>query len=331
MLAFFLMSLFLFLAPIQTEENAGKILKGLKTSAETIATRHGKVKDASQRSYLPYTSDPYDVGPTGLCSRPQLDICNFPDDYTVPEYVARTVVQFNDVLKELDGDVRNLDGSRCAKALTDFMCRELISPQCISDTTVRYPANSSAVCQTAMANCPRFALVFPAYCDVVSRGQPSGDFSLTECRVPSVTGCGNTRPSPDWIVAQFEHTASSVSSLEDAAQQANMYGDCIESYMRLSCTKPTCEDNGRLLDYRSSAQCHDVVQCVPDPDEQMSVAKSLQCQHVDKLRFPSSPAAGAADKVSQPTSTSSTNSDYATFKMGIALASILFVLLFFLA
>ena len=95
-------------------------------------------------------------------------------------------------------------------------------------------------------------------CNQVDQVQPTGTFSLTQCRVPSVSGCSSTRPSPDWIVAQFEHVTTE-NSLEDVTTNVGLYGSCKENYMRLVCTRPTCESNGRLQGYRSAAQCNSVL------------------------------------------------------------------------
>ena len=169
MLMFLLVSFFISLVPTPAEATVETFLNGLTVKLENTVTEnslHGKnVRDITERqrrsgpsSYRPYTGDPYDVGPIGMCSYPQLDVCNFSDSYTVPEYVARTVLNYNDVLKKLKGEIRNLDGSRCAESMMNFMCKELIAPQCISSTTVRYPSNSLSVRHYGRSSC-EFGLI----------------------------------------------------------------------------------------------------------------------------------------------------------------------------
>ena len=164
-----LLSLFMSLVPIPAEANvetfvaalAGALQDVAKEQADhrVIAERPGlhrvdsndKKTDNTGRarrssSYSPYTSDPYDMGPIGMCSYPQLDVCDFPDGYTVPEYVARTVFNYNDLLNKLN-DEFNEAGSGCAESMMDFMCNQIVTPRCISNTTVQYPSGTLSVRQ----------------------------------------------------------------------------------------------------------------------------------------------------------------------------------------
>jgi hypothetical protein len=80
-----------------------------------------------------------------MCSYPELDICDFPEGYTVPEFVARNIHNYNDALNRVVNVASTLDGSDCSDALTDFMCNQLITPRCVSNTTVRYPSRRKAL------------------------------------------------------------------------------------------------------------------------------------------------------------------------------------------
>ena len=118
------------------------------TQLSDVRKKEMDTKDMTRRSssyYSPYTSNPYDLGPIGQCSSPQLDTCDFPYDYTVPEYMARAVHNYRDALINTKSQLRSLDGSRCAESMMDFMCKKLITPQCISNTTVRYSSNLLSV------------------------------------------------------------------------------------------------------------------------------------------------------------------------------------------
>jgi hypothetical protein len=210
-------------------------------------------------SYSPFMSNPYDLGPVGQCSSPQLDICDFPDNYIVPEYAARYFYYlYNDRYNDLKYQLELLDGSRCAESMANFTCREVIAPRCISETMVRYPSNFLSKCQRAISPCVRFLSAYPTYCSNFARNHLVGDFSLFQCRVPQVSDCANLGLSPDWLAAQMELRAS-LKSFEVAAKELNMSGACKESFIRLSCTTPTCEPNGRLQGYRNTSQCNDVL------------------------------------------------------------------------
>ena len=90
--------------------------------------------------YSPYTSNPYDAGPIDMCSYPELDVCNFPAGYTVPEYSARAASSYNDVLNTLNKAIRKVDSSACAKSFLGLLCDHSM-PRCISNTTVRFKGN----------------------------------------------------------------------------------------------------------------------------------------------------------------------------------------------
>ena len=138
--------------PQIVEQVSASRLHSKQVNNEEMLTKDS-LRARRSSTYSPFTSDPYDLGPIGQCSSPQLDICNFADDYTVPEYVARTVYNYNNVLNNLERQLRSLDGSGCANKMTDFMCKELISPQCISNTTVRYSSGVQTVSSARCTSC----------------------------------------------------------------------------------------------------------------------------------------------------------------------------------
>ena len=163
-----LVSLFVSLVPIPAEANVETFVATLAAALQDVAKEQADHRVIAERpglhrvdsndkkldntgrarrssSYGPYTSDPYDVGPIGMCSYPQLDVCDFPDGYTVPEYVARTVFNYNDMLNKLNDQASNVAGSECAESMMDFMCNQLITPRCISNTTVQYPSGTLSV------------------------------------------------------------------------------------------------------------------------------------------------------------------------------------------
>ena len=92
--------------------------------------------------YSPYSSNPYDLRPINQCSYPQLHACNFESGYTVPEYVARALQQYNSLLNEMHETISSVMSSGCTKTWMNFMCKATIGPQCISNTTVRYQTNN---------------------------------------------------------------------------------------------------------------------------------------------------------------------------------------------
>lgn len=248
-------------------------------------------------SYSPYTSDAYDLGPIGMCSHPQLDICDFPQGYTVPEFVARNIHNYNDALNRVVNVASTLDGSDCSDALTDFMCNQLITPRCVSNTTVRYPSREALrKCEDILSRCPRLRSRENNFCTLVNDAQPTGLYSLTTCRIPSVSGCWSTRPSPDWLVAEMEYRAIKF-PFSVVIEEVGLDGSCKENYMKFACTRPTCSSDGRLQGYRTETQCNSFLDCLSDPTVRETVKTELQCDHMDSLHRPS-PRAGQSRKSS---------------------------------
>ena len=103
-----------------------------------------RVRSKRADDYSPYTSNPYDAGPIDMCSYPELDACDFPAGYTVPEYAAREVSDFNDLFNTIDKNIRSVDTSACANSVLQLICRHSV-PRCISNTTVKYPGNFMTV------------------------------------------------------------------------------------------------------------------------------------------------------------------------------------------
>ena len=100
----------------------------------------------------------------------------------------------------------------------------------------------------------------PNFCYMESTSiMVGGEFSLTKCRLPNVDGCTNSRPSPDWIVAEFEDLASKSSPLSSTATKLNLYGICKSNFIRLVCMIPSCESNNRLRGYKNCTECNDLL------------------------------------------------------------------------
>ena len=83
-----------------------------------------------------------------------------------------------------------------------------------------------------------------------------GEFSLTKCRLPNVDGCTDSRPSPNWLVAEFEYL-SSKAPFRSTVSKLHLYGTCKSNFIRLACTKPSCESNNRMRCYKNRAECND--------------------------------------------------------------------------
>lgn len=291
----------LFSTPVQA--SVEKFARTLTATLQTLDTKEAHDRDVGHlhhmndkvdnrkrtrrlSSHTPYTEDPYDLGPIGMCSYPQLDVCNFPEGYTVPEYTARAVNNYNDILNELKDSIGKVDGSTCLESMMDFMCNNLVTPRCISNTTVLYPSDTLSKCQQALSWCPTLSFYARNYCSVIVEEIPSGSFSLTTCRVPKVDGCMSTRPSPDWIVAQIEHSTKN-HPLGVVVNKLNLNGSCEENFMKLACTKPTCESNGRLQGYKNATQCNGFLDCLSEPKLREMTKIDFQCNHMDSLRKPS--------------------------------------------
>ncbi|XP_062522822.1 uncharacterized protein LOC134197503 [Corticium candelabrum] len=102
--------------------------------------QHARTMRSSE--YSPYSSNPYDLGLINQCSYPQLHACNFESGYTVPEYVARALQQYNGLLNEMHETISSVLSSGCTKSWMNFMCKATVGPRCISNTTVRYQTNN---------------------------------------------------------------------------------------------------------------------------------------------------------------------------------------------
>ena len=113
-----------------------------RSSNQVYLQRSGRsVETKRHDDYSPYTSNPYDAGPIDMCSYPQVDVCNFPDGYTVPEYVARDATRFEDIFKNLNELLREEESWTCAKSMMNLACNHAVAPRCVSNTTVRYLGN----------------------------------------------------------------------------------------------------------------------------------------------------------------------------------------------
>ena len=113
-----------------------------RTSGKANEEKSGRsVKTKRFDDYSPYSSNPYDGGPIDMCSYPQIDVCDFPAGYTVPEYSARALSRLNDVFTTMKDNLIQLDGPTCATSVMNMMCKYSVIPQCVSNTTVRYPGN----------------------------------------------------------------------------------------------------------------------------------------------------------------------------------------------
>ena len=99
-----------------------------------------RVRSKRADDYNPYTSNSYDAGPIDMCSYPELDACDFPAGYTVPEYAAREVSNYNDLFNTLGKTIRGFDTSACANSVLQLICKHSV-PRCISTSTVEYPGN----------------------------------------------------------------------------------------------------------------------------------------------------------------------------------------------
>jgi hypothetical protein len=233
-----------------------------------------------------------------MCSYPDLDICDFPEGYTVPEFIARHVHYDNDALYRTINIAFTSDGSDCSDALTDFMCNQLITPRCVSNTTVRYPSRRKALrkCEDILSRCPRLRLRENNFCTRVKNTLPTGLYSLTTCRIPSVSGCWSTRPSPDWLVAEMEYRAIKY-PLRFVIEGLGLNGSCKENFIKFACTRPTCSSDGRLQGHRNETQCNSVLDCFSDPTGREAIETQLQCDDMDSLHKPS-PRAGQSRKSS---------------------------------
>ncbi|XP_062522816.1 uncharacterized protein LOC134197497 isoform X2 [Corticium candelabrum] len=261
--------------------------------------------------YSPYSSNPYDLGPINQCSYPQLHACNFESGYTVPEYAARVFRPANSILNDLHEKISSGLSSRCTKSWMNFMCKALVGPRCISNTTVRYQTNNYDICRQVFSSCPLRSTTSSIFCQTLSSIitiHPAGTFSLTSCRVLNIDGCANTLPSPDWLAALLEHQTQS-SSFDDRARALSLSGSCKINYIKLSCTQPTCGSNGRLQGYDSSSQCHNIANCVRVGDSQKLRSK---CDDLERRKHSSVCAGETESCTSGATST--------TYYVGISIA-----------
>ncbi|XP_062501881.1 uncharacterized protein LOC134178985 [Corticium candelabrum] len=113
-----------------------------------------------------------------------------------------------------------------------------------------------------------------------------GEFSLTKCRLPNVDGCTDSRPSPNWLVAEFEYL-SSKAPFRSTVSKLHLYGTCKSNFIRLACTKPSCESNNRMRCYKNRAECNDFLNCISNFETKQILEKSLLCDVVDHFRNPS--------------------------------------------
>ncbi|XP_062501754.1 uncharacterized protein LOC134178862 [Corticium candelabrum] len=259
-----------------------------RSSNQVYLQRSGRsVETKRHDDYSPYTSNPYDAGPIDMCSYPQVDVCNFPDGYTVPEYVARDATRFEDIFKNLNELLREEESWTCAKSMMNLACNHAVAPRCVSNTTVRYLGNFMEDCRKATQDCSMLLEEMPNFCDMQSRTlMNGGEFSLTKCRVPLVSGCTNSLPSPDWHVAFVERLTSNF-PLSITASKLNLNQTCKSNFMRLACTAPTCGSNNRLTGYKSSTECSDVMNCISDPEVKQVLDQILSCDAADNFSKPS--------------------------------------------
>ena len=82
-------------------------------------------------------------------------------------------------------------------------------------------------------------------------------FALTKCRVPSISGCSNMLPSPDWLAAEREaYFNSSLDSYVDTLSDGNE--ECKTKLYSFLCAFPTCNTNQTaVIGYRTQASCED--------------------------------------------------------------------------
>ena len=129
---------------IQTHSRISTALESAvyRTSGKANEEKSGRsVKTKRFDDYSPYSSNPYDAGPIDMCSYPQIDVCNLPAGYTVSEYSARGASSLNDVFTTAKNNLLQLDSPTCATSVLNVRCRHSVVPQCVSNTTVRYPGN----------------------------------------------------------------------------------------------------------------------------------------------------------------------------------------------
>lgn len=89
---------------------------------------------------------------------------------------------------------------------------------------------------SSFSSCPRIRYLSGSLCNTVNSFQVVGDFSLTQCRVPDVSTCGNTKETPHWLAAQMEYLASQ-NPLPQLANELGLYGTCKRNFLRLACTQ----------------------------------------------------------------------------------------------
>ena len=147
------------LAGSSTHHSVAENLVRMATSLTSFATSEIDSRRASEHTqmasdldqhartmrlseYSPYSSNPYDLGSSNQCSYPQLHVCNFESGYTVPEYVARVLQQYNSLLNEMHETISSVLSSGCTKTWMNFLCKATVGPRCISNTTVRYQTNN---------------------------------------------------------------------------------------------------------------------------------------------------------------------------------------------
>lgn len=128
----------------------------------------------------------------------------------------------------------------------------------------------SQICTKGVSKCPNSDALEMAMCksdgqlaEKIQSGAKSEEtlkgksFALTKCRVPSISGCSDLLPSPDWLAAEREaYFNSSLDSYVDILSDGKE--ECKNKLYSFLCAFPTCNTNQTaVIGYRTWVSCED--------------------------------------------------------------------------
>ncbi|XP_065846150.1 uncharacterized protein [Oscarella lobularis] len=241
----------------------------------------------------------YSLGPIGACSRPAISHCSFSSSLTIPEYYARLFRQSaSPQMTTLYNHFRSITNSECADGIMSMICPYAVIPQCQSDAQVKFIVpDFETICTKGVSKCPNPGALEMAMCkndgqlaEKIQSGAKTEEtltgksFALTKCRVPSISGCSNMLPSPDWLAAEREaYFNSSLDSYVDTLSDGNE--ECKTKLYSFLCAFPTCNTNQTaVIGYRTQASCEDAFACVPSSKRSLI---STPCSNFAGLDKPS--------------------------------------------